>query len=103
MIRRLGTAETGILVQFTYRLLVGQSDCVHTFFYCLCKSCCSPASLIGYSEKVQYEDTEICERVQKGMRSKSFQFGRYAPLVEHLMYDFHCNLYRDYKTQLDGQ
>ena len=50
-----------------------------------------------YSVQVQDEDTVICERVQKGMLSKSFTHGRYAPLVEHAMHDFHLRLASDYK------
>ena len=50
------------------------------------------------SEQVQVEDNVICERVQKGMRSRSFTHGRYAPLLEHAMHDFHVRLSNDYNS-----
>ena len=48
------------------------------------------------SEKVQEEDTLICERVQKGLESGLFLGGPYVPKFEGSMYDFHQQLMRSY-------
>ena len=54
-----------------------------------------------YSIQVQREDKEICERLQKGMRSKSFTHGRYSPLLENAQHDYHRALARDLKRGLE--
>ena len=54
-----------------------------------------------YSVQVQNEDRDICERLQRGLRSKSFTYGRYAPLLEHAQHDYHRALARDYKRGLE--
>ena len=48
------------------------------------------------SEKVQEEDTLICERVQKGLESGLFFGGPYVPKFEGSMYDFHQQLMKSY-------
>ena len=50
------------------------------------------------SERVQQEDTEICERVQKGLRSQGYDWGRYSPRLEHADHDFHLRLVKDYQS-----
>ena len=52
---------------------------------------------LSYSSRIQIEDTDICENVQKGMRSRSFTHGRYAPLIEHAVHDFHLRLVKDFE------
>jgi choline monooxygenase len=47
------------------------------------------------SHRVQLEDTMICESVQKGLHSGVYDTGRYAPALEHAMYEFHRLLSRD--------
>ena len=47
------------------------------------------------SDRVQREDIEVCESVQRGLRSSSYDIGRYAPLLEFAMYHFHRLLARD--------
>ena len=48
------------------------------------------------SEKVQEEDTLICERVQKGLESGIFVGGPYVAKFEGSMYDFHQQLMKNY-------
>jgi choline monooxygenase len=52
------------------------------------------------SEQVQAEDTFICHSVQKGLGSCAYDTGRYAPLLEHAMHQFHVLLAQDLSTKL---
>lgn len=45
------------------------------------------------SELVQQQDIYLCENVQLGLESQAYDSGRYVPLVEHPMHDFHKSLY----------
>jgi len=49
---------------------------------------------LAASEQVQLEDITICESVQRGLRSRSYEKGRYAPRIEHADHQFHCLLAR---------
>ena len=56
-------------------------------------------SSIEKSDKVQQEDIWLCERVQKGINSRGYDVGRYAPLLEGkrahmLIASLFDNLYR---------
>ncbi|KAJ4845750.1 hypothetical protein Tsubulata_032863 [Turnera subulata] len=42
-----------------------------------------------HSERVQMEDIELCEGVQRGLESPAYRIGRYAPMVENAMHHFH--------------
>lgn len=55
------------------------------------------AESIRASEQVQAEDITLCERVQKGLRSASYDWGRYAPGVEQADHKFHLELAEDYR------
>jgi len=52
------------------------------------------------SKRIQDEDEDLCERVQKGMHSSSYVHGRYAPNVEMAMYHFHQLLNQDLGKKL---
>eukprot|EP01125_Pyxidicula_operculata_P018802 TRINITY_DN6723_c0_g1_i1.p1 TRINITY_DN6723_c0_g1~~TRINITY_DN6723_c0_g1_i1.p1 ORF type:complete len:255 (-),score=18.05 TRINITY_DN6723_c0_g1_i1:12-776(-) len=45
---------------------------------------------------IQVEDETICERVQKGVESRGYEHGRYAPRVETGVRHFHEWLYKNY-------
>lgn len=47
------------------------------------------------SNKVQDEDTALCEDVQAGLESPAYDKGRYAPRLEHPMFHFHQQLHSD--------
>lgn len=49
------------------------------------------------SDRVQREDIGVCESVQRGMASSSFDRGRYAPKVEQAAHHFHRLLAGDLK------
>lgn len=50
------------------------------------------------SHRVQLEDIEICESVQRGLRSRGYEAGRYAPALEIGEFAFHQWLARDLVT-----
>jgi choline monooxygenase len=50
---------------------------------------------LASSHRVQVEDIEICESVQRGLRSQGYDVGRYAPSLEIGEYSFHHWLARD--------
>ncbi|EEH54460.1 chloroplast envelope protein translocase family, partial [Micromonas pusilla CCMP1545] len=47
---------------------------------------------LAASDRIQREDTTLCEKVQEGVRSPGYGVGRYAPAVEAAMYHFHALL-----------
>jgi len=53
------------------------------------------SSSIEASDRIQREDGDICERVQRGLGSSAYDQGRYAPRFEAGAYHFHCRLARD--------
>jgi choline monooxygenase len=58
------------------------------------------AQSIGVGERVQKEDVEICEEVQRGLRSRSFSTGRFSVRRENGGYQFHQLLARTLRTGL---
>ena len=49
---------------------------------------------IAFSDEIQYEDIEICESVQRGLHSRHYDRGRYAPQLEQGEHQFHQLLAR---------
>lgn len=56
---------------------------------------------IKASEKVQIEDVDICQSVQRGLKSKGYDTGRYAPTLEGGAYLFHVLMKKDYCKALN--
>jgi phenylpropionate dioxygenase-like ring-hydroxylating dioxygenase large terminal subunit len=52
---------------------------------------------IGYSERVQQEDIEICERVQAGLNSVAYDRGRFSVEMERGVFHFQCLLKDAYR------
>ena len=50
------------------------------------------------SERVQYEDVDICESVQRGLRSRAYGAGRLSVRRETGEHLFHRLLARDLKS-----
>jgi len=44
---------------------------------------------IAFSDEIQIEDIEICEAVQRGLRSATYDRGRYSPARENGVHHFH--------------
>ncbi|KAL4434335.1 hypothetical protein ABPG75_000776 [Micractinium tetrahymenae] len=67
--------------------------CKVLFDYYLDASLASDQPFIAHSlaasDRVQQEDTGLCESVQRGLASPSYDVGRYAPGVEGPMFHFH--------------
>ena len=49
---------------------------------------------IAFSDEIQLEDIAICEAVQRGLRSSTYDAGRYSPVRENGVHHFH-GLYAD--------
>ncbi len=47
------------------------------------------ARSFAFSDQVQQEDIAICEAVQKGLRSRTYDHGRYSVLRENGVHHFH--------------
>jgi choline monooxygenase len=47
------------------------------------------AHSFAFSDQVQKEDIEICEAVQRGLRSRTYRTGRYSVLRENGVHHFH--------------
>ena len=50
---------------------------------------------IRFSDEIQIEDIEICEAVQRGLRSATYVSGRYSPVRENGVHHFHQLYARD--------
>jgi choline monooxygenase len=44
---------------------------------------------IAFSDEIQLEDIDICEAVQRGLRSSTYSAGRYSPVRENGVHHFH--------------
>ncbi|HUP46195.1 MAG TPA: SRPBCC family protein, partial [Thermoanaerobaculia bacterium] len=53
------------------------------------------AETISFSDEIQVEDIEICEAVQRGLRSTTYDMGRYSPVRENGVHHFHGLYARD--------
>lgn len=58
-------------------------------FYNVCRHRAGPVA----SGKVQQEDIEICETVQKGLQSRSYDVGRFSVQRENGAHHFHSLVY----------
>jgi phenylpropionate dioxygenase-like ring-hydroxylating dioxygenase large terminal subunit len=47
------------------------------------------AETVGFSDEIQIEDIGICESVQRGLRSSTYDSGRYSPQRENGVHHFH--------------
>jgi choline monooxygenase len=47
------------------------------------------AETIAFSDEIQLEDIDICEAVQRGLRSTTYDNGRYSPSRENGVHHFH--------------
>src|SRR5438067_4331753 len=45
---------------------------------------------VAFSDEIQIEDIEICEAVQRGLRSSTYSSGRYSPARENGVHHFHA-------------
>ena len=57
----------------------------------------------AYSEKVQVEDREICERVQAGLGSRAYDRGRFSPEMEAGVWHFQSLLKGAYSELFGGR
>jgi choline monooxygenase len=52
------------------------------------------ARLVAFSDEIQDEDVEICERVQRNLRSRVYDRGRYSATREVGVHHFHSLLHQ---------
>lgn len=52
---------------------------------------------LAYSDRVQKEDMDICEWVQRGLLSHAYQKGRFSPEMEQAVHHFQVMLKKEYK------
>lgn len=50
---------------------------------------------VQFSDEIQLEDIDICEAVQRGLRSSTYSVGRYSPVRENGVHHFHGLYARD--------
>jgi len=55
---------------------------------------------IQYSDKIQNEDAEICEHVQRGLQSRAYHKGRFSPEMENGVYHFQTLLKQAYRSAI---
>jgi choline monooxygenase len=55
---------------------------------------------IAFSDEIQQEDIVICEQVQRGLRSRSYEAGRFSAKRENGVYHFQ-NLVREFLGPLE--
>ena len=55
---------------------------------------------VAFSDRVQQEDISICEHVQRGLRSKAYDRGRFSVEMEEGVYHFQRLLKRAYRSAL---
>lgn len=69
----------------------GPSTCkvIMDFFHSTILSYSEIKASIAISKQIQHEDVDICERVQEGLGSDSYDVGRYSVARESGMYLFH--------------
>jgi choline monooxygenase len=53
---------------------------------------------LAYSDKVQQEDIEICQRVQQGLQSRAYDRGRFSVEFEGAVYHFQKLLKESYRA-----
>ncbi len=75
----------------------GPEHCTVVFDFYFDPDLAEPAARasIAESEQVQAEDVAICESVQRGLRSRGYERGRYAPDHEAALLAFHRRLWWD--------
>ena len=44
---------------------------------------------VAFSDEIQIEDIDICEAVQRGLRSSTYDRGRFSPQRENGVHHFH--------------
>lgn len=57
---------------------------------------------IAFSDQVQQEDIVICETVQKGLQSRSYDVGRFSVQRENGVHHFHSLVYHSLSQQTQG-
>ncbi len=57
---------------------------------------------VAFSDEIQIEDIDICEAVQQGLRSPTYEAGRFSPRRENGVHHFH-QLYEQYMDRIEDE
>ena len=81
---------------------VDQTDVIFDFYFSPDSSASAEfvERSLRASDTIQGEDTDVCERVQAGLRSSAYDRGRYAPRFERGAHLFHTLLHADFAAGL---
>lgn len=60
------------------------------------------AETVDFSDEIQQEDIKICENVQKGLRSRTYDRGRYSVKRENGVFHFHSLLEEFLEAESEG-
>jgi len=87
-------------------LPLGPARCrvIFQYFYADAESAAAQGLVeadLAYSESVQQEDIDICERVQRGVESRAYDRGRFSVQFEEGVYHFQRLLKGAYRAFLD--
>jgi len=89
----------GPVLDTNWVLPLGPEKCLVHFDFFFTKEAIKRREFVSNSlessEKVQQEDIWISESVQRGLSSRSYERGRYAPKLEHGEFLFHQLIHRD--------
>ncbi len=94
-----GRLQTNLVVPISHN----RTKVIFDYYY---NDITSPSALkmieddLSYSDKVQQEDIEICERVQKGLESVAYDRGRFSVEMERGVYHFQSLLKKSYRKVL---
>ena len=93
----------GPMMDTNWVLPLGPDRTLTVFDYYFDGSLVADRAFIGRSleasDRVQQEDIAVCESVQRGLLSSSFDRGRYAPSLEQAAHRFHCLLTEDLRSR----
>lgn len=81
----------------------GQTRVLFDYYYPAGTSAATIEEDLSFSDRVQLEDVEICEHVQKGLASRAYDRGRFSPEAEPGVYHFQCMLKDAFRKHLDSE
>src|SRR5438874_13447887 len=93
-----GVLDTNLVRPVT----IDQTEVIFDFYFADVSEAARERNLksVNVGERIQQEDVDICESVQRGLRSRAYQAGRLSARREAGEHLFHRLLYADLKDGL---
>lgn len=87
----------GDILDINWVIPLDAQRCLTVFDYFFASNCSAEfiEKSLAASHQVQLEDVDICNSVQRGLRSPAYDVGRYAPDIEQGEHHFHSLLHHD--------